>query len=142
MPLSNEKISNRPLSGAELKERILSDVRRVLDKDNLFADYLGYGQVSYKVTVEMATNNPFLPSATVKTGEGSLEGEFEERGGAVLERSIDSPNVERIAMGLPLKIYSPAGSTEIEYGKEMIPDYKEPEVKDITPQVKQRWNKK
>lgn len=143
MPLASERIANRPLSGSEVKQRILADVKRVLDHDNMFADYLAYGTVSYKVTVEMATSNPFAPGVHATAASGNLDAEAELRGGAELERAITSPNTERIAMGLPLKVYNSTGvSQEIAYGKEMIPDYKEPEVKDTTAAVRAKRAKK
>lgn len=143
MPLASERIANRPLSGSEVKQRILADVKRVLDHDNMFADYLAYGSVSYKVSVEMSTSNPFTPSVKTAAASGDLDAEAELRGGAELTRSITSPNTERIAMGLPLKIYNSTGvSQEIEYGKEMIPDYQEPPVVDTTAEVRKKRSKK
>jgi len=149
IPLSTERIANRPLSGGELKARILADVQRVLDSDGMFVDYLAYGEVGYRVSIEMRLTNPFMPKHLATVSSGTMEGgdpdEIPDDNfvGLELNREITSPNAERIDLGIPLKVFSPSGkTTEISYDKDILENRVEPEVKDISENIRKKYARK
>lgn len=132
MPLSSETIANRPLSGSELKARILEDVRAVLARDGIFADYLAYGKISYRLLIEFQLSNPMMPKHGIEFEVGSLDEESPDAIALTLKREVTSPNAERVAMGLPVKVHSASGNTsDVVYPPEILTDRVEPPVEQV-----------
>lgn len=118
MPTSLEVIPNRPLSGLELRKIITDDVDAVLRRDGLFQPHIGYGRVSYKVTVELHLDNPAY-SRHANTIASRLQPnqdpaimpnpladptEHATATSTTRERHINSPNKERIRRGMPISV--------------------------------------
>lgn len=132
MPLSSETIANRPLSGGELKARILEDVAKVLQRDGIFADYLAYGKLAYRITIDFQLSNPMMPKHGIEFSVGEVDEESKDSIALELTREITSPNAERVAMGLPVKVHSASGNTsDVVYPPEILTDRQEPEVKQV-----------
>lgn len=124
MPLSTETIQNKPLSGLELEEVILRDVREVLDRDGMFSEYIAYGRVAYTVEISLHMANPSYSEHSSKATAkvvGVLEGapplavvegeQFELL--TTREREIESPNLTRIAHGMPIKVTTSQGGSPV-----------------------------
>jgi hypothetical protein len=154
MPLSNETVPNRPLSGKELVELVLQDVREVMERDGRFSVYAAYGRVAYTVRVDFHLANPLSPTHQVNArakmrpevpqveGTPPLTDPGEDSARVTLERdrTIDSPNANRIASGLPVTITSHEEGKIVErvitYGKDDLPPDKAPPApvdRDLSP---------
>lgn len=132
MPISNERVPNKPLSGPELVQIIEKDVHDILSRDGMFNINIAFRRVSYEVRVTMHLDNPIYPEhvsttlsrpagknvVEVKPELGALEPHplaDNERGKPELSedetifsqerhREIASPNMARVEHGIPLKI--------------------------------------
>jgi hypothetical protein len=123
MPTLNEAIPNRALSGSEVKALILEDFERSLAAESLLADHLAYGRISWRVDLTLHIGNQFIPVSTSFTESKSVgtnmleampEMEAIEKfplnpppadeitGGISVERTVESPNAERLRSGLPV----------------------------------------
>jgi hypothetical protein len=136
MPLSNETIQNRPLSGSELLEIIVKDLMDLLSKDGMFATHVGYGRVGYKLSLDLEMDNLTYPthSAQRSGGEGlpllnpSPEALALSRQRA---RRIESPNAARVLNDIPIKVTSVIGGKletheVLGYDKDSVPPQPEP----------------
>lgn len=166
MPLSNETVPNKPLSGEELKKIILQDITSILDRDGMLQHHLAYGRVAYEVRVTLQLANPYLPEHKVsrksqdppknlppgdpkkdinappltrKYAKGSVVV------GSERERTIDSPNHARIENGLPVTIQRRGEGgriveQEVKYDSEDLPD-KDAGVtdKDVSGEMADEW---
>jgi len=110
MPL-NEKVVNKGLSGEELKRLIEHDViHKLLPNEGLLSPYVSFGRFGYTITLKLHLDQPELrdyPPITVKGGESvPLVGPSEkaEVAAHTLTRTIDSPNAERVRVGIPIPI--------------------------------------
>lgn len=178
MPASHETVANRPLSGTELKEIIINDFLKILDRDGMLSDHIGYGQVAYEVEVRLHLANPFQPEhkITVRSNPASknqiakdsgmeaLSGvpinpekiDKDESGeptdvvsSSELSREINSPNLARVANGLPINVtVSDVNSgtkvtREVTYDKRGLdpsaPEVKEPEIRDTSNKTRDAW---
>lgn len=145
--MGQEVQPNRPLSGTELREIIINDVRDILQQDGMLVKHIAYGNVAYCVTVRIMTANPIIPNWTNKTvSRKSTEQQIAENEsleavytfplstveadeplniGVERTRQIISPNHSRIENGLPVTITfrGPEGDVkeeDIHYEKELI----------------------
>ena len=132
MPLSSETIANRPLSGTELKERIKADVEMILNRDGIFSPYLAYGKLAYTITIDFQLSNPMMPKHKIEFEVGEVDPTSADSIGLELKREITSPNAERVALGLPVKVHSTSGhTTDITYPPEILTDRVEPKVEQV-----------
>lgn len=125
MPALSERVPNKGLTGQEVKEIILRDVRRILERDGLFTQNISFSRVSFETRVSIHLDNPMYPehvsitlsrppskqevaanpalaSLEAPPLEGTTESEFvfsEE-----LHREIASPNMARVEHELPIQI--------------------------------------
>lgn len=128
MPLSTERVNNKPLSGKELGQVVLADIKAVIERDAMFSEFAAFGRVAYKVTVELEMANPTYPKhetvaqAPITQLEGTqLEGvpplrKVEGKVGKVhktRERLMDNPNLSRMANDLPITIQTTLGGEPI-----------------------------
>ena len=144
MPASNEIVSNRPLSGSELRNIILKDVGNMLDRDGMFSPHIGYGRVAYDVIIKLHIDNPAYPEhqnrttsrtpATNETDEGKkaiapppLQDPSSEAVVAAMQRTreIDSPNLARLEHELPVTITRRDGQTGQMIEEPVVYDNKE-----------------
>lgn len=142
MPLSTETIQNKPLSGRELIEVILNDLRDLLERDGMFSNYIAYRSVAYEIDVRLHTGNPIKPEHTARlrskpnqttgTEPFPLPPTVEQKGEMDISRhrEVESPNLTRIANSLPITTYvQDKGRTverSIEYDKTDYPPPSDP----------------
>lgn len=141
MPASHERIANRPLSGQELKEIILKDVARTLDRDGMFIQNIAYSRVSYEVRTTLHLDIMTMPehiSTTLSKAASKQESDAKpelksiEAGPTLnnpsdddvvdsveVHREINSPNGARVEHDMPL----PLGKIDVESGKEKTITY-------------------
>lgn len=157
--MGQEVQPNKPLSGKEYIEIILSDIRRILEQDSMLASHIAYSQVGHSVTVKIMTNNPIIPNwSNVSRSQKSTPQQIAENEelaaihtfpiprteedepidfGEELTRKIISPNMSRIenGLGVPISIRGIDGDTKEEkavYDPESIAD--NPELADVVTQ--------
>jgi len=112
----SDTIMNKPLSGTELKQIIMSDVERMLDMDSMLQAHYGYGRVSYQVNVKLLLDNPAYPEHTVKVSAKPNKANPQVAAAPVKEvsaevvkmgrqrsRNINNPNLERVKHGLAIE---------------------------------------
>ena len=126
MPASHERVPNKSLSGTELKQIILNDVKNMLDRDGMFGNNLAFARVAYEVRVSMHLDNPSYPehvSTTVSRPHSKQQIEKQPELAAIeigplvepvtdeeaitseeRQRQINSPNMARIENDMPLTI--------------------------------------
>ena len=172
MPASHERVPNKALSGAELKEIIKKEVAKILDRDGMYSNNLAYGRVSFEVRVSLHLDNPRYPlhiSEVLSRPASKQEVETEpdlaalisppledESDDAVIvsteeQVAIASPNVARIENDMPLTITTKDMDTgfpkEVQQKfKGSIPDPAEVgnvrKTVDSTQDQKNKWRKK
>jgi hypothetical protein len=107
--MQTEKISNKPLKGTELAKIIEDDLQRMLLRDGLLSEFIGYGKVAYSVTVKLMMDNPMYPehTITVRSRTDKNKPEFEAgplknptadavKSGSKRTRTINNPNLVRV----------------------------------------------
>jgi hypothetical protein len=116
MPTANEVVTNKALSGTEVKEIILLDVNRLLDAEGLLSHYVAYGRISYDVTVRLHLDNPMMRESSVTVASKPQAGTVIEAppltapskesvaSGTNVHRDITSPNAERLRHGIPVPV--------------------------------------
>lgn len=156
MTLATETVVNRALSGEELKTILRADFERLLEGEGLLSHYLAYGRISYDVTLRLHLDNPMMRESTVvvatkKSADGvisppPLAGTTESAvaSGTRVERSIDSPNAERLRAGIPIPVRAPQQdgtvTTElVKYPPDPSLGPGDVKVTDVTPEVRQAW---
>ena len=167
MPLSTERLPNKPLAGTELAKFILADLEDVLARSGMFSSYIAYGRVAYTVKVELHVANPTMPK-TLVTARGKrvavnapaddprrvIEGEppLHDPGpdSAVVsltrERTIESPNAARIASGQPIEVQvhkdGQLTTRKVQYDPADIPKQPDPVDRDDSDKAAQEWKVK
>jgi hypothetical protein len=129
MPTARETTTNTALSGIELKTLLREDAERLLTEEGLLSDYVAYGRICYRLTLELMVEGP---DETKKLSDTFIESRAAARdliarvpafaalrppplrdpppsSGAVtaaiaLFRRIISPNAERLRVGLPVPV--------------------------------------
>ena len=126
MPTSREIVSNRALSGTELKEILLRYFKEhVLDQEGLLSDYIAYGRISYEIRLILHLDNYTRPESTTtyrsrRAGNAEVEANPDlavvealpladnppdaTLSAATITGNITSPNVERIRAGIPVPV--------------------------------------
>lgn len=127
--MSSEIVSNRPLSGRELLELVVADLRAVLEKDGLFSPYIAFGRIGYEVEVRLHMDNVNYPEHRARAA--SRPARLADPAPDALEvakvrsREVRSPNIARIEAGLPIKIQTRVGDAlvtkELHYEAEDLP---------------------
>jgi hypothetical protein len=128
MPAAGRETAvNKALSGQELKRIMLADFEKMLDNEGLLSPHIAYGRVSYTLISRLHMDNPMRPESEIRTdsrpvGRNLVEGAPQY--GAIeapplgspgpspdaivssttVDRLIDSPNVERIRLGIPVPV--------------------------------------
>lgn len=128
MPASNELIGNRPLSGSELKQILIRDFTRMLDRDGMFQGHMGYRRAAFKIKLQMHLDNALYPEHTneftsrdparnAKPPDTYIaappikDAENDVVVGVEHEREINSPNATRLQEGMPVQVPSRDPST-------------------------------
>ena len=132
MPTARETTTNTALSGAELKPMLREDFDRVIDAEGLLNDYVAYGRVCYRITVELMVEGPSDDVNPKPPHETYIESRAAARdliarvpgfaaitspplanpspstsavtAGTALFRRIISPNAERLRTGTPVRV--------------------------------------
>jgi hypothetical protein len=155
-PTTGEAVSNKALSGLELREVIRADVERLLDAEGLLSHYLAYGRISYDITLRLHLDNPMQrESSTTISSKPHVDSPMEMpplahpsdkavASGVNVHRDITSPNAERLRheLPLPVTVRGQDGTVQTEMVKyPPQPDLGEGEVKitDTTCDVRAAW---
>ena len=125
-PTHNESVPNRALSAAELKQILLDDFIRLLDNEGMLAgNGMAFPRVGYTIGLALHLDNHLNPESHVSLssrplaqnlpdstpGKGVLftppldradDGQQAETAATRLDRMIQSPNLERVRLGLPV----------------------------------------
>lgn len=147
--MGQEVQPNKPLSGKEYAEIIISDLRRVLEQDSMLASHIAYSQVGHSITVKIMTNNPIIPNWTnsIRSRQSTEQQIADDESlkaiqtfpiprteddepldfGEELTRQIISPNHSRIenGLGVPVTFRGADGDTKEEkiiYEPDLLPD--------------------
>ena len=124
MPSSRESVVNLALSGDELKDIIRADIDRLLAADGMLSSNAAFGKVGYTLALKLYTDNPFFaPQVTTVVSQPASIQQLEDNpklasverpplpasekmtfGESVLHREIDSPNRERVRLGIPVPV--------------------------------------
>lgn len=118
------------LSGHELAKIILADTERLLQNDGLLSNHIGFGRITYEIIIRKHMDNFMLPTDTSFKISQKQNGTPIEDGPALkapskdaivdahrVTREINSPNAERVRMGLPVPVdvMQPDGTTTQEH---------------------------
>ena len=143
MPLTSEIVSNKPLSGVEVRKLILADVESLLARDGVLSPFAAYGRVGWKLSLRLETGNPTYPVHLSELnplchpeepgmGRVPLPAEVEEVEETELERSrlVTSPNAARLANDLPVTVTVKEGHAfrqkELKYAGVEVPPQPSP----------------
>lgn len=154
MPTSDSKIPNLPLNGQELKEVVINSadelvaaaheslmfaLRGRMDNDAVFAKTYTHPRVRVSLALKFHFSNRHLPETEFQITTGEKPHETNDAAHFVeatdRELSIDNPNLERLAAGIPFtetsverpapgEIIGKLKTTEIPVSKE---DYPKPD---------------
>ncbi len=121
MPTSKELVSNRPLTGAELRALLIKDFAAALDRDGMFQDRMAYARIGYKISIDLHLDNPHYDSHRLELNSGipaRNQRDVVRRNvvpapitdatdnalvwGLEAARTIDSPNQIRVDQGMAL----------------------------------------
>lgn len=124
-PTASESVPNRALNGTELKELLRADFERLLDNDGMLSEHLAFGRVAYDIVLRLHLDNAATPlsESSIKSRTRSVQQVRETpqlaavesaplqhpSSGAVaqgteIQRIVDSPNQERLRLGLPIPV--------------------------------------
>lgn len=143
---SRETVVNRALSGSEYKEILLADFKRLLDNEQMLSPHIAFGRVSHTLRCVIHVDNPFVPDSTieltsrtandtpiVETFPLASPSPAAELGAMELDRTVASPNAERLRNGMPVPVHvkQQDGTTildHIKYPEGAFPDLPAGEV--------------
>lgn len=163
MPTQNEIVTNRALSGTELREIIRQKLDHLMNEEGLLTHYVAYGRIAFTLKLSLHLDNAW-------NRESEIEGSSAPAGVNVpelaalesppltdpsadaiisstqLDYSIDSPNAERLRHGLPVPIdvKQRDGTTSQEsvtYPKDESLGDGAQVITDVTPIAKAAWKK-
>jgi hypothetical protein len=156
---SRETVVNRALSGVEYKSILLSDCERLLNNEQLLSPHIAFGRVSHTIRLVIHVDNPHVPESVIELGSVrnnnvplveafplQSPSAMAEVGALQLDRTISSPNAERLREGMPIPVHvrQQDGSVVLEqitYPPGSFPDLPAGEVmiKDVTEQARQQY---
>lgn len=130
-PISRETVVNKPLAGNEMKELLRADFDRMIDGEGLLSAHIAYGRVAWRMMLYLDLDNASAPTRIPSRMESARQANdaVKERpqlaaveafplaspppssdrvvAGVELDRTITSPNEERLRAGLPLSVTVP-----------------------------------
>ena len=123
MPTSREIVSNRPLSGTELKILLREAFDRMLDNDGMLAAHIAYGRIAFTITLHKQLDGMIRAEDSRTESRPAATNVIADRpelaalsspplapsptavtSGTRATRDITSPNAERVRAGLPVTI--------------------------------------
>ncbi len=160
MPTSRERVPNKPLTGAEVAKVIIERITRRFADDGTFNEMYAYREVAFDIKVRVHLGEPVGAHDVVTEGV-VRDGEVErgapplptENGEVVafdLHHEVESPNLERVALGLPITIAAHAPSApgdifprieqhEVKYDPDSYPKPEPPVETDKTAETAEQW---
>src|SRR4029077_13785113 len=120
-----ERVANKALSGDEIKSIIKEDFDRLLSNEGLLSPHIAHGRIAYDITLRLHMDNPFNPESQSSTASRSIATNIVRdspqlaavealplaapspeavAAGDRISRVIDSPNAERLRMGMPVPV--------------------------------------
>jgi len=111
-----ETLVVKPLSGEEIKDQILFDVMKSLEKTCNLADATAYGSYEGEITIRLRLNDLGRITAdghVVKVGEGEVPVEVPETA-ADIEIVPQPPNEVRVETGQPVPVLTEVDGKVVE----------------------------
>lgn len=114
MPMSDQKIPNKPLNGKELAQVIEQHVHDMLAKDCMFLPTLAYGRCAFTVMLKVHVGdlvNPKVVARTYARKQDAVEGDVplvdQPADGEFIAKErkvkVANPNLTRIHAGIPIR---------------------------------------
>lgn len=124
-PTASEKVVNRPLSGLEYKELLRQDFDKLLENEGLLSPHVAFGRVAHTLGLHLHLDSAMVPDShsfiNSKAAAASVIEEHPELGAlgappladvtsdaviasSELHRKVESPNEERLRLGLPIPV--------------------------------------
>jgi len=135
LPLSKEKLPNNPLTGPELKEFVLALLRERMENDWLFTSNTTYPRVAGEIVCKFHFSNinlkdaevrvrlPHIPEAGIEGAPPLKDPEPEQTVTAFSrEFEVQSPNLVRVAHGLPITVMKKEPAKPGEIINRMVPE--------------------
>jgi hypothetical protein len=127
MTTMRETAINRPLTGLECRELLRRDFEKLLANEGSLSNHIAYARVGWQIILRLHTANPMMPGTEIEIKSRSastqeraespalaaietpplrdlVDADEASIGGMTLQRSIQSPNVERVREGLPIPV--------------------------------------
>lgn len=126
MPISDRKVPNNPLNGAELKQLVLTETQRLLaeteeqllsaltgglNNQSVFSPHYAHPRVAVSLSLKFHWSNRHLPETeiSVTAGEGNppLEDAKDDDqfvSGTDRKVTVDNPNLTRLDAGIPITV--------------------------------------
>ncbi len=163
MPLSSEKVENKPLNGSEIKDLIGHLIRKALDAEWAFSPGAAYPRIGFECTLKFHFLSPSMPKVTpIIRIEAPLEPaplrdvpEGSDQGVLALkiEHMVENPNLERVHAGIPISVTTKTGTMpgqmfpkvehhEVTYDPKDYPPVDEPKQADISAETAKEWGVK
>ena len=162
-PTSREVVTNRALSGTELREIIRQKLDVLMENEGLLTSHVAYGRIAFTLGLRLNLDNMMMresyiegssatpavndPSAPPLEAPPLVNASPEEIiAGGEIEYSIDSPNAERLRHGLPVSIMvkQPDGTTtqeQVTYPHDESLGEGAQTITDVTPKARAAWKK-
>lgn len=111
-----EQVLNKPLTGAEVREMIISKVRRAFDGDTRFADYVAFRAVEFEIDIAVKMHGAAIPEVNHALSGGAITEEAATTGDIGKDTDIVvlhdhqpamPPNEARIEHDLPVPVLVP-----------------------------------
>jgi hypothetical protein len=160
----NEEVRNKPLTGEELRQYALGLLRDRLENDCHFSSTVSYRSVAFEIELRFHFGQPandvtvrtFTKPDTVLGIEGQpplSDAEDSEVLATDLSVTVDSPNLARVAAGLPIEIINRTAAKpnelfgkverhEVKYDPADYPKPTPPVETDKSEQVAEKWGVK
>lgn len=163
MPLSSEKIENRPLTGPEVKDYTCHLIRKALDAEWAFNQGSSYPRIGIEITLKyhflsasMPKVNPVIrlePPMEAAPLKGLPENANEGVLAVKIEKTVENPNLERVHAGMPITVTSKTGAMpgqmfpriethQVTYDPTEYPDAEPPTITDMTEETAKEWDVK
>jgi hypothetical protein len=164
---SKEIVSNRALSGTEVQKLMREDFEKLLEGEGLLSQQMGYGRLGYDIRIRMHMANPFHPESEISISSRRRAVQELDDNPALaaiesppladapdalvsatqVERTIDSPNVERIRIGEPIPVSvkqmdGTVSTQHIQYPKDPDAGDGNVVVRDVTDEALAEWKVK
>jgi hypothetical protein len=163
VPLSSERVENKPLTGPEIKDLCAHLLRKALDAEWAFHPGTSYPRVGLELTAKFHFLSVSMPKVEPRVRieaplesaplrdvpEGSDEGVIALK----IEKTVENPNLERVHAGIPITVTSKTGAApgqmfprvehhQVTYDPSEYPVPEPPTQTDLSAETAKEWNVK